>query len=172
MYSNIVKDDDDIIGLVAYALYKKHKIEFFKEIRKSNGDKEPSVDEITTFIKGASTESQINSYRDQAGRILMDVVANVTEEQIKQASDEMLQNYEAKISEAVKKETPSDWKTIGLNVVGTFLFSAIVTAILFLGNFSERFTKNVVDGVVEKFSMEKPAQTLSDTTDTVTPSHP
>ena len=104
MYSNIVKTDEDIIGLVAYALYKKQKIAFFKKVRKETG-KEPSEGDVNAFILNSSTECQIDSFREQAGRILMDLVANVTEEQIKQASVEMLQNYEDKIRAAVKKET-------------------------------------------------------------------
>lgn len=28
IYSKLVRDDDDIIGMVAYGIYKKHKIEF------------------------------------------------------------------------------------------------------------------------------------------------
>ncbi|MBD5353595.1 MAG: hypothetical protein HDR85_01610 [Bacteroides sp.] len=204
MYSNIVKSDEDIIGLVAYALYKKQKIAFFNKVRKDTG-KEPTEIDINAFILNSSTESQIESFRDRAENLLMDVVANVTEEQIKQASIDMLHDYEQKIGEAVKRtadqsfrlyedrlkdavkgisdETlkiyegkigdavrkgfPSDWKTIKLNVVGTLLFSVLVTVILFIGNFSERFTKDVVDGVVEKFSNETSSKTPQMPTDSI-----
>ncbi len=165
MYSNIVKADDDIIGLVAYALYKKQKIAFFNKVRKDTG-KDPTEFDIKAFIINSSTESQINSYREQATRILMDLVANVTEEQIKQVSDEMLQNYEEKIRAAVKKETPGWLKTVGLNILGAFAFSIIVTIIFILGNFSEKFAKEVADGITTEVggqSIEKSNVTPTDT---------
>ena len=172
MYSLIVKDDDDIIGLVAYALYKRHKIEFFNAARKANDGAEPSREAIIAFIQGASTESQINNYRDQAGSILMDVVVNVTEEQIRQASDEMLQNYEAKISEAVKRQTPNWVTTVGLNILGTFLFSVIITIVFIVGNFSERGTKSIADQVVTTLNSEERSATPIQSADTIRHTYP
>lgn len=169
MYSNIVQSDDDIIGLVAYGLYKKHKIEFFNKIRKDNNGAEPSESEIATFIQSASTESQVKSYRDQAAKILMDLVANVAEEQIQQESREMLESYEKKISNAVKKETPSWYATLGLNVLGTFAFSIIITLIFVIGNFSERSTKSIADKVVSILNTETSEKTDPAPTDTIKP---
>ena len=34
LYSKLVRDDDDIIGMVAYGIYKKHKIEFIESVKK------------------------------------------------------------------------------------------------------------------------------------------
>lgn len=169
MYSNTVQSDDDIIGLVAYGLYKKHKIEFFNKVRKDKGGAEPSESEIAAFIQAASTESQIKTYRDQAERILMDVVANVTEEQIQQTSREMLESYETKISNAVKKETPSWYNTVLLNIVGTFAFSLIITLIFVIGNFSERSTKSIADKVVSILNTETSEKTAPVPTDTIKP---
>lgn len=169
MYSNIVQSDDDIIGLVAYGLYKKHKIEFFNKVRKDKGGAEPSESEIASFIQAASTESQIKTYQDQAERILMDVVANVTEEQIQQTSREMLESYETKISNAVKKETPSWIKTVGLNVLGTFAFSLLITLIVIIGNFSERGTKSIADKVVSILNAEASEKASVAPNDTIMP---
>ena len=168
MYSNIVKTDEDIIGLVAYALYKKQKIAFYNKVRKETGE-EPTEADINAFILNSSTESQIDSFREQAGRILMDLVANVTEEQIKQASDEMLQNYEEKICAAVKKETPSWIKTVGLNILGAFAFSILVTIVFILGNFSEKFAKEVADGITTEVNSHTSENNLSTLTDSIAP---
>ena len=37
IYSKLVRDDDDIIGMVAYGIYKKHKIEFIESIKSAHG---------------------------------------------------------------------------------------------------------------------------------------
>lgn len=152
MYSLIVNDENDIVGLVAYALYKQHKIEFFKEARKSNGGNEPSEEAIKAFIQSSSATSQIKKYRAEANAILSDVVISVAQEQINQAEAEMLHEYEDRIRQSVRKETPGKWKTIGLNVVGTAMFSIIITIIFIVGNFSERGSREIADQMVEVLS--------------------
>lgn len=99
----------------------------------------------------------------------MDVVANVTEEQIQQTSREMLESYETKISNAVKKETPSWYNTVLLNIVGTFAFSLIITLIFVIGNFSERSTKSIADKVVSILNTETSEKTAPVPTDTIKP---
>lgn len=44
IYSKLVEDDADIIGMVAYGIYKRHKIEFIDSIRKEY-DREPNDEE-------------------------------------------------------------------------------------------------------------------------------
>jgi len=154
MYSKIVDDENDIIGLVAYALYKQHKIEFFKKARIENNGDEPSEEAIRAFIQSSSTDSQIKKYRAEAESILSDVVINVTREQINQAEREMLESYQTKIREAVKKETPGKGQTIFLNVVGTALFSIIITIVFIIGNFSERGTKYFADKVASEMQTD------------------
>lgn len=154
MYSKIVDDENDIIGLVAYALYKQHKIEFFKKARIENNGNEPTEEAIRAFIQSSSTDSQIKKYRAEAESILSDVVINVTREQINQAEREMLDSYQTKIREAVKEETPGKGQTIFLNVVGTALFSVIITLVFIIGNFSERGTKYFADKVASEMQTD------------------
>lgn len=154
MYSKIVDDENDIIGLVAYALYKQHKIEFFKKARLDNDGDEPTEEAIKAFIQSSSTDSQIKKYRAEAEGILSDVVINVTREQINQTEREMLDSYQAKIRQAVKDETPGKGQTIFLNIIGTALFSVIITIIFIIGNFSERSTKYFADKVASEMQME------------------
>ena len=33
IYEQLVKSEDDLVGLVAYAIYKKHKIEFITRMK-------------------------------------------------------------------------------------------------------------------------------------------
>ncbi len=167
MYSKIVDDANDIIGLVAYALYKQHKIEFFNKVRIENGGEEPSEEAIKAFIQSSSTDSQIKKYRAEAEGILSDVVINVTREQINQAEREMLDSYQAKIREAVKAETPGKGLTITLNVVGTALFSVLITLVFIIGNFSERGSKYFADKVASEM-MNDTKQSMP--TDSVPPS--
>ena len=81
----------------------------------------------------------------------------------------MLESYETKISNAVKKETPSWYNTVLLNIVGTFAFSLIITLIFVIGNFSERSTKSIADKVVSILNTETSEKTAPAPTDTIKP---
>ena len=78
VYSKIVNDENDIIGLVAYALYKQHKIEFFNRIRRETGN-EPTEEAIAAFIQSASTDSLIKKYRAESNEILSDLVISIAQ---------------------------------------------------------------------------------------------
>lgn len=163
MYSKLVDDENDIIGLVAYAIYKQHKIEYIEKVRKDNNGVDPSEEALKNFIQSSSTDSQIRKYRAEASSILSEVVINVTREQINEAEREMQDTYQTKIREAVKAETPGKGQTIILNIVGTALFSVIITIVFIIGNFSERSSKYFADKVATEIQMEAKQQMPTDT---------
>lgn len=171
MYSKLVNDKDDITGLIAYALYKQQKIEFFQNVRKENGGQEPTEEAIKAFIQSSSTEYQIKSYRERAENMLNEIVVSVTGEQIKQASDEMLKDYENRITTAVKKANPW-WISLVLNIVGALLFSGLVTLVLFLGNYSERTAKNAVDEYIRSTVDSTEKSPIALPSDTIKPQSP
>lgn len=96
IYSKLVRDDDDIIGMVAYGIYKKHKIEFIESI-KSTHDREPNIDEWHAFAISTNTESQRDKYVSQAETMLATFVMNSAGEQIKDSERKMLEQYQANI---------------------------------------------------------------------------
>lgn len=95
IYEQLVKSEDDLIGLIAYAIYKKHKIEFITSIKEKQG-REPTTDECKIFFNASTTESQLAKYRNDAQSILSDVVANTTNEELEHYEQEMLADYEKK----------------------------------------------------------------------------
>lgn len=150
IYSKLVRDDDDIIGMVAYGIYKKHKIEFIESIKKEY-DREPNQEEWHAFALSSNTDSQLGKYISQADNTLASFVMTSAGEQIKNAERQMLEQYQANI----KAVLPSNWKTIGLSVLGSFIFSAVITLALILGAFSEKDKAEFVHKIVD----ERPAET-------------
>lgn len=149
IYSKLVCDDADIIGMVAYGIYKKHKIEFIESIKKEY-KREPNQEEWHAFALSSNTDSQLRKYVSQADTTLASFVMNSAGEQIKSAERQMLEQYQANI----KAVLPSNWKTVGLSVLGSFIFSAVVTLALILGAFSEKDKANLVHKIVD----EQPVQ--------------
>ncbi|MCM1028772.1 MAG: hypothetical protein NC342_00190 [Pseudoflavonifractor sp.] len=145
IYSKLVRDDDDIIGMVAYGIYKKHKIEFIESIKKEY-KREPNDEEWHAFALSTNTGSQLNKYISQADATLASFVMNSAGEQIKSAERQMLEQYQANI----KAVLPSNWKTVGLSVLGSLIFSAVITLALILGAFSEKDKANLVNKMIEE----------------------
>lgn len=145
IYSKLVRDDDDIIGIIAYGIYKKHKIEFIESIKKEY-NREPNQEEWHAFAVSSNTDSQLEKYVSQADSTLASFVMNTAGEQIKSAERLMLEQYQANI----KAVLPSNWKTVGLSVLGSFIFSAVITVALILGAFSEKDKATFVTRMVDE----------------------
>ncbi|MBY0612885.1 MAG: hypothetical protein K2P80_11955 [Beijerinckiaceae bacterium] len=65
MFELLVKDDSDLAGLLAYALYKLSKREWLNAFIAAH-EREPNGDEMRAFILGEQTARRISSYRRQA----------------------------------------------------------------------------------------------------------
>lgn len=152
IYSRLVVDDNDIVGLIAYGIYKKHKIEFITQI-KTDYNREPNEDEYNAFALASSADSQLKKYRQQAENILSDMFGYVVSDELDKAKAEMLEDYESKIKNAVRAAQPSAWKTIGLSIIATIIFSFGVAIAVFLSETSETSISNRVHNAMESYSL-------------------
>jgi hypothetical protein len=69
VFALMVENDDDIHGLVAYALYKQSKRDWMMEFATRNG-REPTAEEIDTYILGERTPRRLATYKRLAGDAL------------------------------------------------------------------------------------------------------
>jgi len=65
----MVTADDDLVGHVAYALYKRDKLKFCNALRAKHS-RDPSKTEIDTFINAAGLDTRIQAYRNEAESLL------------------------------------------------------------------------------------------------------
>ena len=65
VFKNLVTADDDIVGLVAYSIYKQHENDWLMAFRKSKG-RDPSEAESSSFIVGEGTPRRLATYRHLA----------------------------------------------------------------------------------------------------------
>lgn len=75
-------------------------------------------------------------------------------EQIKSAERQMLEQYQANI----KAVLPSNSKTVFLSILGSFIFSAVVTIALILGAFSEKGKSDMIQDVIENVKSHKSSE--------------
>ncbi len=65
IFSSLVGGDTDIVGLVAYSIYKQNKQDWLVAFGKARG-REPGEAEITSYIVGESTARRLSTYRHLA----------------------------------------------------------------------------------------------------------
>ena len=149
IYEKLVESEDDLVGLIAYGIYKKHKIEYITRIKEEQ-KREPTDEECHSFFVASTTSSQLDKYRSQAEDMLLEMAGNITESELKQYESDMLKNYKKEISSCM----PSNWRTffisIGAGIVSALLFAIIAGLFYFIGETSDRSTHDKVKDFIEK----------------------
>jgi hypothetical protein len=69
VFVNLVREDGDIIGLVAYSIYKQNKVDWLHAFQKTLG-RGPTDAELNSYIIGESTPRRLGIYRHLAGATL------------------------------------------------------------------------------------------------------
>lgn len=62
IFSKLVSGDQDIVGLVAYSIYKQNKIEWMRAFEERNG-RAPNDQEFAAYIIGENTPRRVSTYR-------------------------------------------------------------------------------------------------------------
>lgn len=156
IYKELVKSDDDLIGLIAYGIYKKHKIEFIEQIQ-DKFDREPTDEECSAFFITSTTDSQIVKYRNDAESLLSDVVANTSAEELESFEEEMLASYQANIRQCL----PPWWHNVLWSVIASFIFSALGIFFYYLGVTERQSTPQQIELKIGKDSINVIPQTSS-----------
>ena len=69
VYEKLVLREDDLVGLISYALYKQRKRSWIVDFKSQKG-RSPNKDEENSYLIGETTSSRLNDYRQQAEAIL------------------------------------------------------------------------------------------------------
>lgn len=110
IYDELVSEPYDTVGLVAYGIYKRSKIEYVKKFTEENG-KEPSGDDLKPFHD--ISKIHIEHYRDRAYELMeqflekaLSNVASEIDESNEKLKSELLIDFENR-----KKQLEEDYLT-------------------------------------------------------------
>lgn len=121
VFGSLVKSDDDIVGLVAYSIYKQNKHDWLVSFNKAKG-REPAEAEAASYIIGESTPRRLAIYRHLAQATLEgrgpQVGGGLAKEKFVQRS---LTNGASAQSGGSGKVA---WAVIGLGVAAVLIFLA------------------------------------------------
>lgn len=167
IFRDLVHDENDLVGLIAYGLYKKHKIEFIESFKAENSGQDPSEDDCKAFAMVSCTQSSLKHYRATAESLLQQITLTAAREEINSFEDDMLRQYRSEISLAIKsdrndtltafarvvrKNQPGWWSSVIASVVGAFAFSVFVYIGYWLGSTSEQNTVKLISNTIESIA--------------------
>lgn len=125
IYQLLVQGDDDLIGQVAYALYKKEKHTWVEQFLKEQGI-EPTDDQVADFHRIVCSEESRYRFRLQAQRIVLRTIDSLTAETLQQAQERLDHNHREQLSKIIAPLIPSFWSGVGQGIVASFLFSLLI----------------------------------------------
>mgnify|MGYP000147368717 CR=1 FL=1 len=121
IYDKIVKGEKDLAGIIAYSIYKKQKIEVIKNIKKNKKDDEVLESELTAFVDLSNTNTQIESYRNEAKKCLREYSDILLGEKI----DDIEAYYKKKL---INKFFTGVWQS----VLGSLFFTLLIAILIII----------------------------------------
>lgn len=92
IYKKLVTGQHDVLGALAYALYKAEKIAYIDSFLKTSGQ-HPSDTELKEFHRVSTLSTRLNAYRDQADALLNVFIDNMLAERLRLAQDAYEQEF-------------------------------------------------------------------------------
>ncbi len=142
IYSKLVDEESDIIGHIAYSIYKKSKIEYI-ESKKLEGTSLTDA-ELIPFNDFSTSESAIESYKIKAELLMQGFLENVLDEELKNYKNQAINQQAQILKGIIKPLTSGFWGNVWSGVLSAFIFAILLAAIAFIIQFSgSTFSINV-----------------------------
>lgn len=167
IYSKLVKNSADIVGLIAYTIYKRHKIEQIMRIRNEFSVPEDVETQIQAFTSFAESDSQIERYLSEADDLLLAFADSSLESHRKEIEDQFDKSVLARVEEILpsskKAKIAQYWVGVSQGVVASIIFVFVVIAIY---AFTNGLKLNPAEDLKKRFFSEKHVPKVADTTTT------
>jgi hypothetical protein len=131
VYDDLVKDSEDLVGMIAYAYYKRQKREAIQGYRDLHG-KPPEDPAMRNIHLTLSTPSSLEAYRDRAGAVVEGYSAELSKTIQDKLSEQLYEDLDEKIKLAVMKAQPNFLSTVGYGALSSIVVSIGVLIFAFL----------------------------------------
>lgn len=135
IYRELVEDDNDIVGHIAYSLYKSDKIKFIEEFKAKHGQ-EPAEDDLRQFHEVCCIQSNIDRYKMQAISILQQFMSDTLASTTKQIEEDYKKAQDKHLADIVAPLVPKFWWNVWQSIIGAFVFALIVAAFAFIKTYN------------------------------------
>ena len=122
VYERLVSDDRDLLGQVAYSIYKMRKRDFLMQKQAETGEEEIDEKAINAFVE-AQSDYTLGLYKEQAKNIFREFLNASYESELEEAVEQIEREYIGKYEELAKNVRPhSWWYGVLQSFVASFLF--------------------------------------------------
>lgn len=139
IYDHLVDSDDDIHGIIAYSVYKRHKIEFIKNFKEDNGGRDLTDTDLLSFNKISTSQSQLDFYKSEATLLTENFLSTVLEADLKEREE----YFSSRVHSELLNIKPNHLLDIAKGACGSLLF-VIITGVLYFVLWSYSATPEVV----------------------------
>jgi hypothetical protein len=145
IFGKLVTRAEDFVGMVAYAIYKRQKIEWIEGFKADNL-RDPTDDELEGgFARISNMPSQLESYRQQA----VDLIDSFVEYTLAEKAFEVERNI--RDDAVIKAVQRSFWSGVGENVVAGVVSSIITVCLVGLAWVTVQGPDALVQQMVTKY---------------------
>jgi hypothetical protein len=153
IYSKLVENEYDILGHIAYALYKQQKVAHIEEFKKDYG-RQPTDQELIQFNKFSTSQASIDGYRIKAERILQTFTDNILEETMIDIENDCKKNQSEILKEIIQPlSPPSKWNKffngVLQSIVGAFMFSLILALFVLINQTKDKGIESVIENTFD-----------------------
>lgn len=169
VFEEIVEDDKDIIGLVAYALYKQRKHTLGVSLREQGKDEDLIREELKSFHNQALQSNSLDDYRAR-GKIFLDEIVHSIEEEfskerrlLEEQTKKRLSAEKSKILKDIEnyqranqlwREKILNWFLSGLSTTfSSLLITCLIVGVLVLSVSTDRRQKILENIAADYFSV-------------------
>lgn len=142
IYSTLVQNEQDILGVIAYSLYKRQKLEYVQGFKSKHG-REPTDGDLAPFHDVSNSISQLESYRNQAGQLAQGFL----DASVATQAAELEQYYSDKASVEIRNAKPGFWLGVAQSVVGSVFFVFLLGCLVFFTWSLNQGPKQVIEQV-------------------------
>jgi len=140
IFSRLVENDSDIVGHIAYALYKSDKVNYIEHFKESH-KQEPTEEDLDAFHDVSSQPDSVKKYRFVAAHILSGFLDSSLEESLENIEKDCNERHAEIIKEVMepllpKKKSTLFWHGVLQSVAGAFIFALIVAAFVFIKTYN------------------------------------
>ena len=108
IYERLVSDERDVLGQIAYSLYKNRKREFILRKQVRLGCATVPEDVVEDFVED-QTDSQLMLYKIQAEKLFREVLDASYGEQLRQETERIERKYQQQYEAFSKAIQPRSW---------------------------------------------------------------
>lgn len=97
IYDKLVKGEDDVLGHIAYSIYKTHKREQITKMKSKNGGADVTDEDLAPFVELSQSNRQVGFYRNTATELarqfLYEAVGQELEEAKRKQEEDFIRNH-------------------------------------------------------------------------------